>query len=153
MTVAGAVYPSAELWIGPFLKYPAAGHVHVDTDLKYPAWLTSRPAYPIRKGLPNRGSPRKMRLAKPECVCGRRPARVGGGTAGRMRARGFPPNHTGIPRGAPGAPLRGAGSAHPRRALGCAQGPDGRAAASSRHTRGRRACAAHACTCGSWLLQ
>ena len=35
-----------------------------------------------------------MRLVKPECVCGRRPARVGGGTAGRMRARGFPPNHT-----------------------------------------------------------
>ena len=77
-----------------------------------------------------------MRLVKPECVCGRRPARVGGSTAGRMRARGFPPNHTGIPSSAPGAPLRGAGSAHTRRALGCAQDLDGRAAASLRHTRG-----------------
>jgi hypothetical protein len=79
-------------------------------------------------------------------VCGRRPARVGGGTAGRMRARGFefPPNHTGIPRSALGAPFRGAGSEPPRRALGCEQDPDGRAAASSRHTRGRRARVAHA---------
>ena len=79
-------------------------------------------------------------------MCGRRPARVGGGTAGRMRARGFefPPNHTGIPRSALGAPFRGAGSAPPRRALGCEQDPDGRAAASSRHTRGRRARVAHA---------